>query len=233
MVNPPVEPGGYFGQQALNSGEGDFNQIEFLVSQMLGRLNTCTLVRVEAVHGTGLSTMGTVDVTPLVNQVTGDGQAIPHTTIHGLPYFRIQGGLNAIICDPKAGDIGFCVFADRDISGVKNAQGPALPGSRRRFDYSDGLYFGGWNKSAPTNYVLVDDAGIQVQTPSGLVKITGGTMEFHGPATFFDAVEFKAAVTADSTITASGEIKSGTVKLTTHKHSGVTAGGANSGPPVP
>lgn len=165
---------GVFGQEQVASGNSEFNALSFLVTQMLGRVNVATLVRVDAVHTTGrTAAVGTVDVTPLISQRTGDGSLVPHTTINDVPFMRLQGGANAVICDPKVGDVGFCVFADRDISSAKVSRKQSAPGSLRRFDYADALYVGGWlNGTAPERYIVIDDAGIKVEG--------GPLVEIHG-----------------------------------------------------
>lgn len=50
---------------------------------------------------------------------------------------------------------------------------------------------------------------------------SGGTAAFHGP------------ITTTSTIHADGEITSGSIPLTTHRHTGVQSGGSDTGGPVP
>lgn len=151
-------PDGYIGQQRQSTDDGGFNSITFLVQQMLNRVNTATLVKIAAVNTSGsrVAIVGTVDAIPLVNLTTGDDTGFPHSTIHGLPYLRLQGGTNAIICDPVVGDVGFCVFADHDISAVKASGAAANPASKRKFDFADGLYLGAWSKILPVNYLLLD-----------------------------------------------------------------------------
>jgi hypothetical protein len=228
------ENDGRQGFQQVSSDDGGVNTLLFAIRSQLGRLNTATLVKVIAVHTTGrTAASGTVDVTPLVNQLLGDGSTMAHTVIHGLPYFRVQGGVNAVICDPHVGDVGFCVFADRDISGVKKARKAADAGSRRRFDMADGLYFGAWSATAPTSYVLVDDNGIEVMAPSLPVNVTGSAIGLNGDTTITGKLHLTGDMTADAKITATGEVQSGAIKLTTHKHTGVTTGGGTTGTPTP
>jgi hypothetical protein len=163
---------GVFGQEQLASGNDPFSELLFVINTVLAQVNVATLVQVKAVHSNGRgAAVGTVDVQPLVNQTTGSGQAVPHTTIYGLPFFRAQGGSFAFIADPVVGDIGIALFCDRDISSVKAAAAQALPGSARRFSWSDGIYFGGWaSKVAPTVAVIVDAAGCEI---TGSTKIDG------------------------------------------------------------
>jgi hypothetical protein len=209
---------GFIPQRKLNTGNSPFNVLSFLIQQALGRMNVATLVEVVAVRGGGTVAVGTVDVTPLVNQLDGSDAAIPHTVIYGIPYARIQGGTNAVICDPKKGDVGFCIFADRDISAVKASGARANPGSKRRFDMADGLYIGGWLNSLtpPVNYVMVSDAGIKLV---GNVEVDG-TLLVTGAVTGQSSAAFTSDVTGNGT------------SLHTHTHSGVTTGSGFTGAPV-
>jgi hypothetical protein len=178
-----------------------------------------------------------VDVLPLVNQIDGGNGAMPHGVVHNIPYFRLQGGANAIILDPQVGDIGICVFADRDISAVKTAKGVANPGSKRRFDMADGLYIGGVLNGAPTQYLQFSGSGINVVSPNTVAINAGGNVT--------------VTATGSATITAaSAVIKAGTIALqnggaalkallnsvfatwaSTHVHSNGN-GGANTGAPT-
>jgi hypothetical protein len=161
---------GYFGTKDVDSGSSHFNAISFIVSQLLNARNVATLVEVKAVtNAGGLSPVGFVDVMPLVNQLDGDGNAVAHGVVHNLPYFRLQGGANAVIIDPEVGDIGMAVFADRDISSVKASGAAANPGSMRRSDMADGMYVGGFLNGMPNQYVQFNSGGINVVSPT---KIT-------------------------------------------------------------
>lgn len=161
-----------YGFQNPQSGNDDTNGLSFLIKQFMSKVWTSAVVRVEAVtNDGGVEPVGSVDVTPLVHQINGIGAATPHAVIHGMPYFRIQGGANAMIMDPKVGDIGVAVFASRDISAVKASKGPNVPGSFRRFDPADGLYIGGFLNGVPTQYVRFTDDLIEVISPTR-VKIS-------------------------------------------------------------
>lgn len=160
---------GFSGQQGLTDDTSEFNKQAFLVRQILGRVRTMLPVQVMAVTTTGLvAPVGFVNVQPMVNMVDSGGNATQHGIIQNIPYSRIQGGKNAIIMDPQIGDIGWCGFADRDISSVKANKAISNPGSFRRFDMADGIYLGGILNQAPTQYLrFVQDgdgnpAGIEV-----------------------------------------------------------------------
>lgn len=141
----------------------------FMVRMLTGKMATATLVRIiSCTNSGGLSPVGFVDVQPLVNQVDGNGVPVPHGVIHNLPYFRLQGGQNAVIIDPQPGDIGMAAFASRDISSVKANRAQANPGSARRFDMADGMYFGGLLNGTPIQYVQFSAAGITITSPTAI-----------------------------------------------------------------
>jgi hypothetical protein len=94
--------------------------------------------------------------------------------MYGLPYLRIQGGVNAVIIDPQPGDIGIAVFASRDITNVKSTKAQANPGSFRMHDFSDGMYLGGLLNGVPSQYVQFSSDGISIVCPV-TSKITSKT----------------------------------------------------------
>ncbi|UOO77918.1 phage baseplate protein [Neisseria sp. Dent CA1/247] len=144
---------------------GGTGEVAFIVESILTRIQTVTLVRVVKVKGGGLAPVGMVDVQPLVSQVDASGGVIPHGVIYNVPYMRLQGGSNAVIIDPQPGDIGMCGFCSRDISNVKAFKKPAAPHSKRKFDFSDGLYFGGFLNGTPEQYIMFSDGGIKMFSP--------------------------------------------------------------------
>lgn len=158
-----------YGQQSQFTQGSDYNAIAFMVAQMLSKRHYMALVRVVNVTDPGgVALTGSVDVQPLVTQVDGAGNPVPHGVLYSLPYFRLQGGSNAVIITPAVNDIGMAVFADRDISGVKGSRDQAAPASRRQNDMADGLYLGGFLNGVPTQYIQFADGGIKVLSPSGV-----------------------------------------------------------------
>lgn len=171
---------GFAGQMGLWGATSDFNKTTFLVKQLLSLMRTASLVQVvKCTNAGGVSPVGLVDVLPLVNMTDGLGNSTKHGTVYGLTYCRVQGGLNAIICDPMPGDIGVAVFADRDISAVKKAKKQANPGSRRKNDLADGMYLFGVLNAAPEQYLrfhpdgmeLVDKHGNKIEMTEAGIKI--------------------------------------------------------------
>jgi hypothetical protein len=151
------------GKQDASSPLDEYNALTFVVKQILNLISTAKVVKViSCTNSGGVSAVGFVDVMPMVNQVDGAGNAVPHTVLHNLPYMRLQGGANAVICDPQPGDIGVAVFSDRDISIVKRTKAQANPGSAAKFAMGDGIYLGMVLNAAPTQYVQFNDGGINV-----------------------------------------------------------------------
>ena len=174
-----------------------------MIRSIQAGVHTASLVKVlSCTNDGGLSPFGFVDLQPLVNQVDGFGNPVPQPVIHGCPYFSLQGGADAIIMDPKVGDQGIAVFAERDITRVvANANagqpGAANPGSGRKFDLSDGLYIGGLLNGIPTQYIQFNSSGISIVTPNDVVVTAGGN------ATVTAEGDISAtATTGDITVTA-------------------------------
>lgn len=239
---------GYPGQARAAEGGDEYGAVMFVIQQALARLSTSTLVRVMAVtNAGGVAPVGFVDVQPLVNQLDGAGNAIPHGVLHNLPYFRLQGGTDAIILDPKVGDLGIAVFASRDISAVKASKAQANPGSWRSHDMADGLYVGGLLNGTPVQYVQFTAGGINVVSPAK-VTITAPNIEMNAsaqcalnsPNIVLNGNVQQGAGSYGGTSTWQGNMNTlGTLRNngkdvgSTHTHPGVQSGPSNTGAPNP
>ena len=157
------------GLEERNTQADQFNAERFLVDQAIGRMSKVMLVKVTKVTTQGqVGPVGFVDVVPLVKQTDSKGQVKSHGTVHSISYFRYQGGAGkAVILDPKVGDIGVAVFADRDISVVKKTKKESQPGSFRQHSMADGLFFGCFLGDAPTCYIRFTDDDKIVLSPDG------------------------------------------------------------------
>lgn len=181
----------------------DAARIDFVIRAALSGVRTSIPVRVEScTNAGGVAGVGTVDVTPLVNMLDGQGKSIPHGIIHGLPYCRMQAGGSAVIIDPVPGDIGLISVCDRDISTVKASSVQSAPGSLRKHDLSDAVYLMTVISAAPSQYIqFLPGGGINIHSP-GAVAITSSALTHNG-------------VNVDAT----------------HVHGGVSIGGASTGVP--
>ncbi len=203
---------------------GNFNNIAFVIQRILSKVQTATLVEViSCTNAGGLSPVGTLKVKPCVNQVDGDGNAYPHTTIFNVPYVRMFGGNNAVILDPEAGDIGVAVFASRDVSSVKNTQAAANPASARQYDFSDALYIGGTlNGGTPSQYVQFSSSGIKIVSPT---KIT-----IQAPEIDLEGV----VVQSGGTISSDTDVIAGATNISLANHIHTSGGpGSPTSPPTP
>jgi len=242
------------GQLQPEDSWGEYNRTTFVIRQLLNRIQTVTLVRVDAVtNAGGVSPVGFVDVTPLVNQIDSDGHPVPHATIYGIPYSRLQGGANAVIIDPAIGDIGICGFASRDISHVKATQAQANPGSFRTFDYADGLYIGGALNGTPTQYVQFSTAGITLHSPTAIVlsapdvsisastveiaattstTVTTPTFSVNGATVLNGTLNQTGGGTASisGSMSVAGDVHANGTSLHTHTHTSTTPGTPTSAP---
>lgn len=184
------------GQMDPADAGGQFNVTAFIVRQMMSKMRTMVpvkVIKVLAQDGQTTATLGAVagagfvQVQPMISMVDGGGNTTPHGTIYNIPYTRVYGGVNAVICDPVVGDIGYMHVADRDISSFKKnavqgnqqqggstASSPTMqgagaisPGSNRRFDMADGIYVGGCLNQTPKQYVTFQSNGITIADKNG------------------------------------------------------------------
>lgn len=190
----------------------------YLIDSRLNRMRTATMVEVmECSNSGGVSQVGTVTVRILVKSITGDGSMYSSGEVYSVPYTRVQGGSNAIIIDPDVGDIGICVFADRDISKVKANLAESGPGSGRKYSLADALYVGGVLNKAPAQYIQFTQDGITITSPQ-LVTINAKSQ-------FNDDVYVNGSITATSEVTGNG------IALSTHVHGGVESGSSQTTKP--
>lgn len=173
---------GYSGLQTPQSAGTQFNQMSFLVQSLINKMATVAYVKVIAVDG------ATVAVQPMVSQTTGDGTGIAHGTIYKIPYIMLQAGTSAVILKPVVGDIGVILCASHDSSVVKSTKDFALPGSRRRFDWADGIYLGGVLNAEPARFVKIDTDGITITDP-GNVTINAPQTSINGDLSVSGSVD--------------------------------------------
>lgn len=210
----------YYGVARPTTSEGDYNELRFLITQQLVKMETSLPVRVDEVRSGGLAPVGFVKVTVLVGQLSGDNKPFPGAQIDNVPYVRLQGGKNAVIIDPKPGDIGLACFASRDITAIKNARKSAPPGSKRHHNFSDAVYIGGMLNATPTQYIHFTDSGVVVHSPHA-VTITSPNNTINGPLTVNGDAAFNGTL-----------LNNGVDVGSTHAHSGITPGGGTTGTPV-
>ncbi len=241
------------GQQDFTTDASQYNATDFQMQQALRKINTAEPVRVVSVQPGAVGPVGMVSVQPLVNLVTGTGDGMAQSTLYQLPYLRIQGGENAVIVDPKPGDMGLAVYAMRDTEGVKaNRDGnPANPGSARTYSKGDGFYLGGFLNGQPKRYVMVDDTGITLDDgQGGKLELKGGKLTITAPAGIESTsptevhntpaltmggdgavATMNADMQINGTVTSTGDQVAGSISQMQHTHTGVQTGSGNTGKP--
>lgn len=239
----------------LATWASDYNAFNFAVKQLIfSTVSTAIPVRVDSVgrNGDG-SGAGFLSATPLVAQTDADGNLIPPVSIPRLPYFRLQHGTAAIICDPVPGDVGLAIFAQSDCSKVNGGTEPVTPGSFRSFDMSDGFYIGGFWGKKPETFIHIEQAGTvhvvaktvttdcqqatvnatthaDVTTPE--MKVTGKlTVTGLITGTGGLAISGGSGATVNGSLTTTGDVKAAGISLDNHVHSGVEGGSGTSGKP--
>lgn len=241
------------GQQDFTTDASQYNATAFQIQQALRKINTAEPVRVVSVQPGAVGPVGMVSVQPVVNLVTGAGDGMEQSTLYQLPYLRIQGGENAVIVDPKAGDIGLAVYAMRDTETVKaNRDGKAAnPGSARMYSKGDGFYLGGFLNGQPKRYVMVDDTGITLDDgQGGKLELKGGKLTITAPAGIESTsptevhntpaltmggdgavATMNADMQINGTVTSTGDQVAGSISQMHHTHTGVETGSGNTGEP--
>ncbi|CAG9263986.1 Oxidoreductase [Burkholderia diffusa] len=182
-----------------------YGQARLLVEQRLAHVRTCYLAEVVGVSQAGtVAGVGTVDVQPMVSLLDSSSNVIPHDTIRGIPYMRLQGGSNGVILDPSKGDIGLVVVCDRDISSVRSNLDVSAPGSLRKHDMSDSVYVATvLAATPPSQYVCFAPDHIAVVSPTRIVLQApdveidaGNSFAVNSPqSTFSDAVTINGLLT--------------------------------------
>lgn len=163
-----------YGHNGPFSSNSNLNSMDFLNQMRQAGMNVASIGKVVKNSVSGqVGPIGRLKFRPLVNMVDGIGQVEEHADVHSIPYFRLMAGNKGIIMDPKEGDIGFVVVADRDISGVKNSKKASPPGSKRRNNLADGIYLSACLGDAPKCYLrFTDDEKIVISPDDGTTIVT-------------------------------------------------------------
>jgi len=170
-VNKPVRP---------EESVGGPLQWEYILSRLIGKAYTATLVKVNEVLPGGIGPVGFLSATDLIQQTNGNNEGVPNVPMENMPYFRLQGGANAIVIDPKPGDIGIAIFANQDLTVAKQNKQEGPPPSLRTHDVSDGLYIGGLLNGAPAQWIRFLDSGINI-TSTGPVSVDATVLQVNCP----------------------------------------------------
>lgn len=204
-----------YGFMSLEAQNSNNNALFWFVQRMLRKsVNTCLPCKVIALN----ISEQTVDVQPMVMQITPDHKPVEHGTIYAIPYGLQRGGSAVLNIPPAVGDIGVVVFASRDVSRVKATKKQAAPATTRSHSLQDGFYLCTlWSDASAEHTIAV--------TPEDGISFTSSKVV---------TVNAKSKFTEDmeviGTLTASVDVKAGNVSLTDHEHP-VTNAPGTTGPP--
>lgn len=160
----------------------------------------------------------------LGQNITSTGEKLPMQLIPNIPVLMLSGGGFTISLPVKAGDIGWIVTADRDISVFKNLLAVFTPNTYRKHKYEDGFFIpdrvnGFEIDREDEDSLLITSATAKISLKDGQATITAGNIILNGN------------VTVNGTVTASGDVTGSGISLSTHVHGGVQTGGGTTGAP--
>ncbi|HCL4433129.1 TPA: phage baseplate protein [Salmonella enterica] len=207
--------------------------LAYIFQMLLSGCFFTEIAKVVAVRGVAPNLV--VDVLPLLSRVDASGAMIANSTIYDLPVWRLQRGSSAIIMDPVIGDIGVIGVCDRDTSLVRSNRKESVPGSKRKHNKSDAIYFGGILNAQPTQFIEFADGAINITTPNP-VNITCSSATVTAPdgvTMTTPTLHVTGNITAGGNITDNNGTQSASLKTLRdnydqHKHSveGVQTGGS-------
>jgi len=227
---------------------GTFNTI---LKKVLQNLQCCLPVQVIAYDRVKNKAM----LRPMITMITTAGQPVSRAQVASAPVLAYGGGGFCINFPLKEGDIGWMYACDRDISLFVQSLEESKPNTFRLHDFADAMFI----PDAFNQYTFSpsDAANMVIQSYDGTVKISltpdsininstnqvnvntqtanvnAENMNFAGSglATFNIAAKFNQPVTMTDGLTTNAATIGG-IAFGTHKHTGITVGGATSGGPT-
>lgn len=171
-----------------NQSQGGASELQAVIKSLVGKIHTNQLVEVVGIYDSDdLAPVGFVDIKQLVPMIDGSNNVYDTGVIKKVPYFRLQGGANAIVINPKVGDIGLAGFCERDISMVKRNRKLSPPNTRRQYSINDAVYWGGFLNGTPSQYIQFLESGIKIKS-TGDVDINGLKIAPDGTLTLANGV---------------------------------------------
>ncbi len=164
-------------------------------------------------------------VKPAVTGIASLGQKIPKPELVNIPVLTLQGGGIFMSFPLKAGDSGWLIACDRDISVFKQNLEESSPNSYRKHCFNDAFFIPDKINNISvseddTGAVVIStlDGGTKFSLKDGEIKLTGKTI-------------ITGDTKIDGTLTVSGDVTGAGISLSTHTHTGVEPGSGNTGGP--
>lgn len=150
-----------------------------------------------------------------------------------VPVFAAGGGGFVVNFPLKAGDLGWVLANDRDISAFMESLSEGAPSTFRTHSFNDAVLFPDAIRNFDTSG---EDGRMVIQALDGSTRISLGAdsvLVKHPTLVKIDApnAEFTGNVSVAQTLTAQTDVIGGGVSLKNHTHKGVQPGSGNTGTP--
>lgn len=191
-------------------------------------------------------TNNVAEVRPAINTILTDGTAKARDTIK-LPV-HLLGGAGIVISAPlSAGNTGWIIAGDRDITLFKQSLSVSNPNTYRTHKFSFGFFIP--DKIKGITVQTGDENALTIQTLDGTTRISllsGSVKVVSSNNVEVDCTNLTISATnvnitgnvsldgdlsASGTITGQTDVVSGTISGKSHKHGGVVSGGSSTGVP--
>lgn len=169
-----------------------------------------------------------VSVQPMIMLGTTDGRKIRRAQIARIPVLNIGGGGFLLSFPIEPGDLGWIKASDRDYSLFMQGFTEEWPNTRRMHSFQDSVFIPHVMRPWTLDGDDIDSAVLQSADGTVRIAISPANVTITAPTVIIDTTTMQ--VLGD--IEASGDVTASGISLMTHVHSGVTAGGANTGEPV-
>jgi hypothetical protein len=186
-------------------------------------------------------------VLPLVKVLTTDGRQVGRAQVSSVPVLLLGGRGVALSFDLAPGDLGWIKANDRDVSLFLQSYAASAPNTLRKHSFQDALFIPDVMRGLTVNgedagnaVLQTLDGSVRVAVWPDRVKITAGSLYAEiGPETITMSNGGASMIMTDSETTFAGHVafpdgvSIGGIEFGTHKHTGVTAGGSDTGGPTP
>ena len=220
----------------------DYDLVTQMITQALADTHTACVAKITAING------NTINAQPVVARVVDDKE-IPLPVFLEVPVIVLQGGGSYLAMPVAVGDNCLLIFAERCIDNWYAGSNNVRALEERMHDYSDGFALVGVNPQSglipiPSVITQIGDAFAQGEhTYIGNHEYTGdmvvnGDYTINGNLTVTGTIAAGnftglggGAMTSNTDIITTKDMKAGGVSLNSHTHGGVESGGSNTGGP--
>lgn len=218
-----------------------YNATQQQINKALNNLNTVWIGKVVSCSSDGVNGSKTVTAIPMTATVDAQGNKQAGVNYVALPHYRVNAGVAGVIIDPVPGDIGVFVTSKRDISNIANGtDANNVPGSFRQFSMADSVMIATIHTSTPTIYIRMTQGGeMEIEAPTK-ITVHAPTIEVNADTSYTltaptinitGSINITGDSTSSGSMTLAGDVNASGISLNSHVHSGVTAGGSNTGGP--